>query len=56
MIDESLLGLYFTADPLAHSLDKFAERADALGYLGRHGYDLGGLYYDAVQGEYDADA
>lgn len=56
VIDESLLGLHFTADPLAHSLDEFAERADALGYLGRHGYDLDGLYYDGVREEYDADA
>lgn len=56
VIDESLRGLYFTADPLARSIDIFAERADALGYLGRHGYNLDGLYYDAIQEEYDADA
>jgi NitT/TauT family transport system substrate-binding protein len=25
--------------------EEFAEKADALGYLGRNGYDLSGIFY-----------
>ena len=44
IVEESLDNLYFTGDPLTHTIDEFAARADSLGYLGRHGYSLDGLY------------
>lgn len=56
VIDESMRGIRFTADPLTDTIEAFAERADSLGYLGRHGYDLDGLYRDAAQEIGDADA
>ena len=34
-----------TADPLPDSVYSFAEKANALGYLGRNGYDLSGIFY-----------
>jgi len=47
IISESLTNLEITSDPLNESIYIFAERADSLGYLGRHGYDLEGLFYDS---------
>lgn len=57
VIDESLKNIRFTADPLTHTIDTFAERADRLGYLGRDGYNLSELYYTGVPaaGTDDAD-
>ena len=48
VIDIALSNLVITADPKPNSIFSFAERADALGYLGRNGYDLSEifLYFD----------
>ena len=48
VVDIALSNLVITADPLPDSVFSFAERADALGYLGRNGYDLSEifLYFD----------
>ena len=51
IIKESLANLEITSDPINESIYIFAERADSLGYLGRHGYDLVGLFYDVVDEE-----
>lgn len=52
IIDESISHIHFTSDPLKDSIETFALRADGLGYLGRDGYDLDGLYVEI----YDDDA
>jgi len=44
VVDIALSNLVITADPLPNSVFSFAERADALGYLGRNGYDLSGIF------------
>ncbi|MCE9653621.1 MAG: aliphatic sulfonate ABC transporter substrate-binding protein [Nitrosarchaeum sp.] len=46
LIDESLSNLEITSDPVVNSIETFAKRADSLGYLGRHGYDLNGIFFD----------
>ena len=48
VVDVALSNLVITADPLPESVFSFAEKADALGYLGRNGYDLSEifLYFD----------
>jgi len=46
LVDESLSNLQVTTDPNVSSIETFAKRADALGYLGRHGYSLDGLFFD----------
>jgi len=46
LVDESLLNLEVTSDPNVSSIQTFAKRADALGYLGRHGYSLDGIFFD----------
>ena len=45
VVDASLTNLKITSDPLLESVYSFAEKADALGYLGRNGYDLSGIFY-----------
>jgi len=45
VVDIALSNLVITADPLPTSVFSFAERADALGYLGRNGYDLSEIFY-----------
>ena len=45
VIDIALSNLVITADPKPNSIFSFAERADALGYLGRNGYDLSEIFY-----------
>ena len=45
MVDISLSNLEITSDPVSDSVYSFAEKADALGYLGRNGYDLSELFY-----------
>ena len=45
VVDTALSNLVITADPLPDSIFSFAEKADALGYLGRNGYDLSGIFY-----------
>ncbi len=44
VVDIALSNIAITADPLPNSVFSFAERADALGYLGRNGYDLSGIF------------
>ena len=46
IIDESFSNLEITSDPIKNSVLTFAERADSLGYLGRSGYNLDGLFYN----------
>ena len=46
IIKEALSNLEITSDPIKSSIYDFAERADSLGYLGRHGYSLDGIFYD----------
>jgi len=46
LISESLSNLQITSDPIVSSIHTFAKRADSLGYLGRHGYDLEGIFFD----------
>ncbi len=45
-VDESLSNLEITSDPIVSSVHTFAKRADSLGYLGRHGYSLDGIFFD----------
>ncbi|WP_371503935.1 ABC transporter substrate-binding protein [Nitrosopumilus adriaticus] len=45
VVDVALSNLVITADPLLDSVYSFAEKADTLGYLGRNGYDLAGIFY-----------
>jgi len=45
VVDIALSNLVITADPIPDSIHSFAEKADALGYLGRNGYDLSGIFY-----------
>jgi len=45
IIDESFSNLTITSDPIKNSVLTFAERADSLGYLGRSGYNLDGIFY-----------
>ena len=45
VVDIALSNLVITDDPLPDSVHSFAEKADALGYLGRNGYDLSGIFY-----------
>ncbi len=46
LVDESLSNLEITSDPIVSSIHIFAKRADSLGYLGRHGYSLDGIFFD----------
>ena len=45
IIDVSFSNLEITSDPIKNSVFAFAERADSLGYLGRTGYNLDGIFY-----------
>jgi NitT/TauT family transport system substrate-binding protein len=45
VVDTALSNLVITADPVPDSIHSFAEKANALGYLGRNGYDLSGIFY-----------
>ena len=44
IIDVSFSNLEITSDPIKNSVLTFAERADSLGYLGRTGYNLDGIF------------
>lgn len=46
IVDESFSNLEITSYPIKNSVLTFAERADSLGYLGRSGYNLDGLFYN----------
>jgi len=48
IIDESFSNISITSDPIKNSVIIFAERADSLGYLGRSGYNLDGIFYNDV--------
>jgi len=45
IIDESFSNLTITSDPFKNSVLTFAERAESLGYLGRTGFNLDGIFY-----------
>jgi len=55
VVDIALSNLVITADPIPDSIHSFAEQANALGYLGRNGYDLSGIFYlfdtNPIEGE-----
>jgi len=51
IIDESLENLEITTDPIEDSIHIFAKRADSLGYLGREGYSLDGIFFDIASNE-----
>ncbi len=55
VVDIALSNLVITGDPLPDSIHSFAEKADTLGYLGRNGYDLSGIFYlfdtNPIEGE-----
>ena len=46
IVEKSFSNIIITSEPLENSVHTFAERADALGYLGRDGYTLDGIFYD----------
>ena len=46
VVDTALSNLEITSNPMADSVYSFAEKADSLGYLGRNGYDLSGIFYN----------
>ena len=46
VVDIALSNLEITSDPITDSVYSFAEKADSLGYLGRNGYDLSGIFYN----------
>ena len=45
IVEKSFSNIIITSEPLKNSVHTFAERADALGYLGRDGYTLDGIFY-----------
>jgi len=45
VVDIALSNILITSDPKLDSVYSFAKKADALGYLGRNGYDLSGIFY-----------
>ena len=45
IVEKSFSNIIITSETLENSVYTFAERADALGYLGRDGYSLDGLFY-----------
>jgi len=47
IVSDAFSNLQITTDPIVNSIFIFAERADSLGYLGRDGYSLNGIFYDA---------
>jgi len=47
IVSTSLSNLEITSDPINESIVIFAQRAESLGYLGRNGYDLEGIFYDS---------
>ena len=51
VIDEALVNLEITTDSVDDSIYTFAQRADSLGYLGRSGYSLDGIFFDIASNE-----
>lgn len=48
IISVSLSNLEITSDPIVNSIEIFAQRADSLGYLGRDGYNIEGIFYQQI--------
>ncbi len=48
ILRQSLGNIEITSDPIEKSIFIFAERANSLGYLGRNGYDLSGIFYNTT--------
>jgi len=46
IINEAFSHIQITTDPSVDSIYIFAERANSVGYLGRHGYNLDGIFHD----------
>ncbi len=51
VIDEALVNLEITTNPVEDSIYTFAQRADSLGYLGRGEYSLDGIFFDPPSNE-----
>jgi NitT/TauT family transport system substrate-binding protein len=51
IVSESLSNIEITSDPIEKSIYIFAQRADSLGYLGRQGYDLDGIFFHVNEAE-----
>ena len=51
IVSISLANIEITSDPIMESIYIFAERADSLGYLGRQGYDLNGIFFEVKVAE-----
>ncbi len=47
IVDIALSNIIVTSDPLSESVHEFARQADALGYLGRDGYNIDKIFYEA---------
>tara|TARA_Y100000590_G_scaffold100263_1_gene113980 strand:+ start:935 stop:1954 length:1020 start_codon:yes stop_codon:yes gene_type:complete len=45
IVETSFSHIIITSEPLENSIYTFAERANSLGYLGRDGYSLDGIFY-----------
>lgn len=45
ILNEAFSNLQITSDPIESSINTFAERANSIGYLGREGYSLEGIFY-----------
>ena len=45
ILNDAFSNLQITSDPIESSIHTFAERANSLGYLGREGYTLEGIFY-----------
>jgi len=46
IVQESFSKIIITSEPIKNSIHIFAERADSLGYLGRDGYSLDGIFHN----------
>ena len=51
VVDEALVNLEITTNPIDSSIYTFAKRADSLGYLGRDGFILDGIFFDIASNE-----
>jgi NitT/TauT family transport system substrate-binding protein len=51
VVDEALVNLEITTDSVDDSIHTFAKRADSLGYLGRDGFSLDGIFFDIASNE-----
>ncbi len=51
VVDEALVNLEISTNPISDSIYTFAQRADSLGYLGRGEYSLDGIFFDLPSNE-----